>query len=322
MFDPIQIETGSRVHFGLLRTQAPFGGLGMMVKSPITRVHVSGSDEWDGENQFAERLQAIAERIVDRFKIDSSLLDASGLPKARLRVLQAASAHHGLGSGTQLSLAAADAVTRFLNLQCDRETLAYELAGRGRRSAIGAHGYFTGGMIYEACAEHNQTGQAENQSLNKVHWQVDVPDAWRIILVRPHQEAPVIHGQQETQHFQRVTQQQSAETLQDLAENSILPTLQTKDFSSFTEAIEAFNHTSGMMYQSVQGGAYNGQAVTALVADVKALVGSGVGQSSWGPTVFAWCEDETHAQQVAEQLKRHGHHPQVTGPLNHGRIIA
>ena len=322
MFDPIQIETGSRVHFGLLRTQAPFGGLGMMVKSPITQVHVSGSDEWSGENQFAERLQAISERIVDRFKIDSSLLDASGLPKARLRVLQAASAHHGLGSGTQLSLAAADAVTRFLNLQCDRETLAYELAGRGRRSAIGAHGYFTGGMIYEACAEDNQTGLAENQSLNKVQWQVDVPEAWRIILVRPHQQAPVIHGQQETQHFQRVTQQQSAERLQDLATNSILPGLQTKDFSSFAEAIEAFNHTSGMMYQSVQGGAYNGQAVTALVAEVKALVGSGVGQSSWGPTVFAWCEDETHAQQVAKQLQCQGHHPQVTAPLNHGRIIS
>ena len=322
MIDSIQIETGSRVHFGLLRTEAPFGGLGMMVQSPTTRVSVSPSRDFEIEQAFTKRLQAIGKRMADHFALGASQLDKKGLPKARLRVLQSAPAHHGLGSGTQLSLAAADALTRFYDLECDQSTLAYQIAGRGRRSAIGAHGYFTGGMIYEACAQDNQTGRAENQTLNQVRWQIDVPTPWRIVLVRPHQQAPVIHGKQETQHFQNITQQQAAQELQNIAEKRILPALQTKDFASFAEAIEAFNHTRGMMYQSVQGGPYNGEAVTALVQDVKAIVGSGVGQSSWGPTVFAWCENETQAKRLAEQLTRQGRQPQITAALNQGRVIA
>ena len=47
------------------------------------------------------------------------------------------------------------------------------------------------------------------------------------------------------------------------------------------------NARAGDAFAAAQGGRYAAPAVTALVARLRGLGVKGVGQSSWGPTVFA-----------------------------------
>src|SRR5580765_7782762 len=51
-------------------------------------------------------------------------------------------------------------------------------AGRGRRSAIGLHGFHEGGLLVEA-------GKRAPEEISPLVARVDFPDEWRFVLVRP-----------------------------------------------------------------------------------------------------------------------------------------
>ena len=59
----IEITTGARLHFGLLDTIAPFGGLGVMVTNPKTQISVSPADQFQCTGDGAERVFEIANRL-------------------------------------------------------------------------------------------------------------------------------------------------------------------------------------------------------------------------------------------------------------------
>lgn len=105
----VTVETGSRLHFGLMAVGAAtgrrFGGAGLMIDSPKTSLQaqqrLDNQTNWlDGvDASIADRVRTILRSLgIDR---DSSLaVTFTGLPPA----------HVGLGSGTQLTLALATAI--------------------------------------------------------------------------------------------------------------------------------------------------------------------------------------------------------------------
>lgn len=277
----VHVTTGSRLHFGLLDTAAPFGGAGVMIDEPATEVAVQPAERFTCDAVVADRATAIARRVAER-------LGTHRLPACRVRVLHHPALHTGLGSGTQLSMSIAEALCRHLGLPVEPVELALGIAARGKRSAVGVHGYFQGGLIYESAARTPDA--AEACGLNPVVTRVDVPEAWCVLLFHPPQLTPGVSGETEQQQFSRLAAAPPCDrrALEDLLHERLLPAAAAGDFADFAAAVHQYNYQSGLLFEAVQGGPYNGPQVTALIEQLIRRGAVGVGQSSWGPGVFAW----------------------------------
>jgi predicted sugar kinase len=85
----------------------------------------------------------------------------------------------------------------------------------------------------------------------------------------------------------------------------MLPTLLQGDLDGFGEALYDFNLRAGQAFAAVQGGSYASRQVAELVAFVRRQGVRGVGQSSWGPAVFAVTKDPDQAMALADRLREH-----------------
>jgi len=289
----IRIRTGSRLHFGLLDTAAPFGGIGVMIDRPVTEVVISPASKFTCLQSF-DRGREIALRLCEMLGQDFS--ESGKLPACLIEIKQRAEPHHGLGTGTQLSLAIAEGLARFCDADLTNEIVATQIAARGKRSAVGSHGYFQGGLLYESSAV---TGP-----LNQVQQRIELPETWRVLVFRPTQSEPTVSGSYEQDQFDRLGSAQESERdrLQEMIQSDLIPAAQSADFEGFCSALGHYNHASGMLFSSVQGGPYSSPAIARLVGRLQSSGAKGVGQSSWGPSVFSWFESESAANDFVANL--------------------
>ena len=80
-----------------------------MISEPTSEVVVTRCQTFNAGIVQNERITAIANRIAQFAGTDS-------LPSCRVEVIHLAPQHNGLGSGTQLSLAVAEAIVRVTGL--------------------------------------------------------------------------------------------------------------------------------------------------------------------------------------------------------------
>ncbi len=292
----VRVATGARLHFGLLDTVAPFGGCGVMVEGLGTQITISPSRHFAVEGADELRTRRIARRLADRCGFRE-------LPRCVVRFEQVPRAHMGLGSGTQLSLAVAEGLAAFLGRTIAPEQLAAGIADRGHRSAVGVHGYFRGGFIAEG---DDAPGGSSRPTINPIACRVELPESWRVAVLLPRMQTVSISGDLETAQFTRLrpaTVGQRNELRRDLTE-SLIPAAKDANFDAFTAAIATYNLRSGMLFAAVQGGPYNGAAVLQAVRTAERFGGRGVGQSSWGPGVFAWFCNEQAVSELSNAAAR------------------
>jgi beta-ribofuranosylaminobenzene 5'-phosphate synthase len=105
----------------------------------------------------------------------------------------------------------------------------------------------------------------------------------------------------------------------------LLPALVEHDIDSFGEALYEFNVRVGEAFAPVQGGVYASPHIAEMVAFIRAQNIRGVGQSSWGPAVFAVAADAERAEHLADQLRRRFSLPEsavwTTPACNHGAAL-
>ncbi len=291
----VRICTGSRLHFGLLDTVRPFGGIGVMLNTPATEVVVSTADRFCCSDNYQDRIGPIAERI-------RQLNGAATLPSCCVEVLRTAPTHCGLGSGTQLALAVTESLCLYQALTVDQSTIANALASRGQRSVVGTHGYWQGGMIYEAGDGEAGDGEADEkavgENLNAVQEGVYLPEEWRVAVLRPLDHVFAVSGEQERDKFSRLqpASEKVGHELRRLVIEEIMPAAKRGHFNAFANGTRIYNELSGRLFASVQGGSYNGEAVTRVIEWLSDQGVLGHGQSSWGPGVFAWFESQKAAE--------------------------
>lgn len=306
----VRITAGARLHFGLLDIAAPFGGCGVMIDQPATIVEVLPARQFSysdlaSSSDHAERALAIAGRIAERLALKSSL------PPVGVRVIQAAPSHTGLGSGTQLSLAIAEAILHVLQATtrhtqlCEtdgwREIWLYA-ADRGLRSAVGTHGYQQGGFVVEGLRP-----ESADDALNALDMRLELPAAWRASVLLPGMFPDpdlAVSGEQEQAKFASLppASLKRRDSLRRLLTDSLIPAIQDADFSTFCDAVTQYNRSSGMLFADVQGGAYHGETTTQLVEQLLEMGYRGVGQSSWGPGVFVWHPDVESAETFQQRF--------------------
>jgi beta-RFAP synthase len=207
-------------------------------------------------------------------------------------------------------------LAQWLNLPWRDAKLLCAMSGRGRRSAIGTHGFLQGGLLVDA-------GKLPGETLGQLADRIEVPTQWRFILIRQ-PSARGLAGSQETQTMRRlppVPDRVTAE-LERLIHEEILPAAKTANCQEFSEAIYRYGHLAGECFALAQGGPFATPDIAALIGDLQQLGVAGVGQSSWGPTVFAITANAAAAQQLVSHLqadRRHQHrHFTIASPNNSG----
>ncbi len=304
-----RVSAPTRLHFGLLHVPAGgdiavsprrFGGLGLMLATPRVTVRVELASEWSSAGPSAARAEAFARRVAP-----------AGVC-CRVVVEECPPEHSGLGVGTQLGLAVVEAVRRELGMPDVPAVELARLSGRGERSAVGVHGYRTGGFLFDA-------GKSPGQAVGTILASVPFPD-WPVLLLRPPGDAPW-SGDAERHAFARqrgATAEVSARLAQ-LAFSSVWPALLEGDYAGFGEALHEYNRLAGEPFAADQGGAYASPAIAATVARLRNLGVRAAGQSSWGPTVFGICASKAQAEAVRHELR--GLDAQITAADNAGRTV-
>ena len=292
----------------------------MMIAEPRTIVRLSPSGEWQSDGFDAERAEAHARRALEHIAAAAGQRPAgapSEFPQAfNVEVLESIPPHQGLGSGTQLALAVAAGVRALCDLSPAAAEELAAIVGRGRRSAIGCHGFLRGGLLYEL-------GSYCNEPLGRLARRIEVPAAWRVVLITA-SPAAGLSGDLELKAFDRLPPVPAATTqrLEQLAEAVILPAAELGDIEAFGDALFEYGQLAGECFASVQGGPYASAEIAACVGTLHSLGVRGVGQSSWGPTVFAFAADDELASEIVAQMRAmpawRDHAIRITRPDNHG----
>jgi beta-RFAP synthase len=288
----LTLTAPSRLHFGLWSfgqgAGRQFGGAGLMLQEPSLRLTVQGAKGFSVTGHAQERAEHFAHRWAQFYDLP--------LPKCNLQIEQTIPQHAGLGSGTQLALGVAAALSHFVGLH---EPSPQELAtsvGRGLRSAVGTYGFAFGGLVVEQ-------GKQPGESISPLDCRIELPTPWQFVLARP-LELSGLAGQDELLAFDRLPPVPTAvtEELVALARDELAPSAAAGDFAAFADGLYRYGRLSGECFADRQGGPYNGPLVTNLVERIRRAGHAGVGQSSWGPTVFVATPSISAAQELAGWL--------------------
>jgi beta-RFAP synthase len=345
MHDEIVITTGARLHFGffahrpLAESNAPearpasvsglleqgnYGGIGLMIDSPVLVVAASHSDRDRvicPENSLSSHASAVARvaHLVAQYR--RACPSDRQPPPCSIDVRRMMSAHSGLGSGTQLAMAVAQALALLSgDGQANVPTLAGRV-GRGKRSAIGIHGFARGGFLVDG-------GKHSQDEIGRLVARADVPDDWRLLLVTPADSSGTgLSGQEEIDALEQLPGMSLSltERLCRLVLLEMLPALAQADCEWFGEALFQFGRSVGDYFRPVQGGAYADASMAALVDWLRSEGIRGVAQTSWGPTIAVCCHSAEQAASLKARIPADGRwkgcQAQIASPLNTGAAI-
>ena len=309
----LEIETGARLHFGLLAVRAAlgrqFGGCGVMIDGCGTRVRMSRAPRNDivATATWSPRIEQAIRAYHEA--------QPTAVP-VRVEVLEAVPQHVGLGSGTQMSLAVARGLAELSGHRLEGATLA-EVVGRGKRSAIGLHGFEQGGFLIEAGKRRDE--------ISPIAVRRDFPPDWRFVLVRS-PGLVGISGEAEVAGFARL-KPMPAETTDRMCRillMDLLPALAQLDFEGFAEALYEYGQVVGGYFARIQGGPFADPAMKSMCEWLRPRGLRGVAQTSWGPTVAIACSSPEHAEAVTLRLADSawsGSHVQIVSPRNHGATV-
>ncbi|WP_036292380.1 beta-ribofuranosylaminobenzene 5'-phosphate synthase family protein [Methylosinus sp. PW1] len=288
----VSVVAAARLHLGFLDMNGAlgrtFGGLGLSIDAPATRLTLQPAEKMEASGPDAERALALLEKATAAL--------APG-KRYRLDIGEAIPPHSGLGSGTQLALAIAAALRRIEDMPQNVAADAAVLQ-RGARSGLGAGLFTRGGLVVDG-------GRGADTMTPPVISRLAFPEDWRILLVSDPASIG-LHGAEERKAFAELPpfSEEDAGKLCRLVLMQALPAAAEADFAGFGAAITAIQAIVGDYFAPAQGGRrFTSAAVEALLARLAQAGATGLGQTSWGPTGFAFAPDEAEARRL-EALAR------------------
>jgi len=310
----VTVTVPARLHLGFLDLNGElgrrFGGIGLAIGDLGTRLTIERAATNDVSGPDADRVWQHLQKI-------ERLLSFRG--GHRVRVSEVVPAHAGLGSGTQLALAVASGLRRLHNLPLDVTGDALRL-GRGARSGIGIGLFSRGGLVVDG-------GRGNEARIAPIICRLPVPENWRILVILdPLRQG--IHGPEEGATMAALPAMCAADAarLCRLVLMQTLPALADHDLANFGAAIKQLQIELGDYFAPAQGGSRFMSPGVAATLDILDSAGAfGVGQSSWGPTGFAFAPTPDEAARLAmiaaPQARSRGLDIRICQALNRGAQI-
>lgn len=288
----VSVRAPARLHLGFLDMNGgfgrKFGSLGLAITDVDTSLIAEYADDIDITGPSSERAANYAEQVLSHFGINGGV---------KMKIKSAIPEHAGLGSGTQLSLAVASAITHLYELTEQQATHLAAMLHRGARSGVGIGTFMYGGFIVDG-------GRGENTEVPPVISHMPFPEHWRIVLMFD-DEAEGINGVPERRAFNTLAPMNEAMSgiLCRLTLMQVLPAISENDCARFGEAITQIQNIVGDYFSNVQGGRYTSPFLKPILETMADEGATGMGQSSWGPTGFAIFPDETMAFQALKKRR-------------------
>ncbi len=283
----VRIVAPARLHFGVLDLRGErgrsFGGMGAAVPEPGLELTIEPATGLEASGPEAERALVFARRY----------LAATGLPGgARITMRRIMPAHSGLGSGTQLALSVATGLAR-LHAPDEEPAHLARLVGRGQRSAVGTWLFGHGGFVLEG-------GRRGEHGIAPLLAHHPMPSSWHAVVAIP-ETAPGLSGDDEVRAFQGLARpsEREVEHIAHLVLMQLLPALVDADLEEFGRALSEVQRITGSWFASHQGGAF-APGAGVLIERLRQAGATGVGQSSWGPTVYAIAPNRESAQALGD----------------------
>ena len=269
----VYVKTPARLHLGLIDLNGDlgrlFGGLGVGIDRPKVVLEAQPSEKLTVAGERNERTKALANRFFVTYGVKA---------RASINVKQAIPEHTGLGSGTQLALAVATALSKLFNVNASTQALA-EAMGRGQRTSVGTTIFEQGGFVVDG-------GKSKNGFPTTILRQ-PFPHDWSFVVAIPNVKKGLAK-KEENAAFGALTPMTAEEAgrMCRLTMMKLLPSLVEGDIKGFGEALTDIQITIGDYFAKVQGGIYSSTAATEGIALFQELGVYGAGQSSWGPAFY------------------------------------
>lgn len=294
----LRVTAPARLHLGFLDLNGEigrrYGSIGIAIDRPSTELTITPSTTNSATGPESRRVL----KLLRKYTNDGS----SGAYD--VNIVNAIPAHAGLGSGTQLALAVGAGIARLQGRDLSPADLA-SLGERGARSGIGLEAFVSGGFIIDG-------GKGKTDRPPPLTLRTDFPKDWRIMLILDPNFSGV-SGEAETTAFAGLPPfpEHQAAHICHLVLMKLVPGLKELDIEAFGSAITEIQEIVGSHFASKQGGTpWTSQAVGELASRMRDLGATGIGQSSWGPTGFAFVDSQKAAERLyhslGEDAKRDG----------------
>jgi beta-ribofuranosylaminobenzene 5'-phosphate synthase len=289
--DQVSVATSARLHFGFLdpsgRGPRPFGSFGLALDRPRTRLTLRRGEELEVTGVDCARALPYLRSIAWSFGLRTAY---------HLHLDEAIPSHAGLGSGTQLALAIGSAVAALEGLPLDLTEIAKRL-DRGKRSGIGIGTFGQGGAVLD--------GGPGDGTLPPMLSRLPFPDDWRVLLIFD-PAVKGLHGRNEISAFASPPPFPESETAE-LSRRIVLealPALAEHNFKTFAEQIGYLQLRMGAYFAPMQGGPFVSRSVAKVLERLIDEGVTGLGQSSWGPTGFAFAASQADGEALLEIARR------------------
>jgi len=282
----IIVKAPARLHLGLVKSSVDSGFIaaGLSLASPCMEVSVQLAPM--GTKPQMSKAERSAASIIAKLGHKRAVV---------VETIKELPAHHGLGSGTRMALAAASGALRLVGEQMEILKIT-KLTGRGVRSAMGAVLFGQGGVAVDL----------EGDILRSA-----APAAWRVALILPRSdgEGHGFHGSHESSRIDSAAAC-SATMRSKLAQagvEGLMAGAAYGDFEIFQRAVALFQAQAARQFGPMQGGSASSPQGRKTLAWLKKEGIKACGQSSWGPALFALTPTPDEAKALVEKLKEMPH---------------
>ena len=296
----VTVRTPARLHLGFVDLGGALGrkfiSAGVAIDGFGTEIRVRASDKFESAGPNKERALDYARTLYEKWNLDGG---------CKIEVLSSIPQHSGLGSGTQLALSVGAGIAKLFDIEIDPLGLA-DMLGRGARSGIGVAAFVQGGLIVDG-------GRGKHSRVPPTIVRHPFPEAWRVLLVLDQSDSG-LHGTSESDAFSTLPRfsDQCAGFLSRQVLARLLPGLIEGDINEFGLGVREIQQRVGDYFAPAQGGRYTSAAVAEVIEYLITENIPGVGQSSWGPTGFAFFDSDTAAHSMLRELQaRFSHLPQL-----------
>jgi beta-ribofuranosylaminobenzene 5'-phosphate synthase len=289
----VTVTAPARLHLGFLdlngRLGRRFGSIGLAISGFKTQISVAPTEHMRVSGPEADRVRRYVDLMQNALALDTAY---------DVKVEELVTSHAGFGSGTQLALAISAALRRLHGLPLDLRGDAVRL-GRGARSGAGIGLFQHGGFVVDG-------GRKDRGGPAPIISHLPFPERWRVLVVLDTSREGV-HGTDETNAFAKLPPADAAGVahLCHVLVMQLLPAVAEADLAIFGAALEDIQERLGDYFAPAQGGhRFASPRVAAALDLIRRAGGVGIGQSSWGPTGYAFAESSEAAQHIVHAVGR------------------